>query len=157
VKLQYLSLSPGKKKNHHTIFVLDNLVGAANWKSSIIQHLFTSHRHYGIRILVSSQYPNSISPLIQECSKLAIIFNQTTKMFIKPLFQSYGPHFNSLKEFTDYIWQLPRYCFLLVQIDEYNKAKKYIKVRVPNGKLKIFILMRQINSLINCANKLLPA
>jgi len=87
---------------------------------------------------VSLQYPNSISPLIQECSKLAIIFNQTTKRSIKPLFQSYGLHFNSLKEFTDYISQLPRYCFLLVQTDEYDKAKKYIKARVPNGKLKFF-------------------
>jgi len=55
VKCQYLSLSLEKKKNHHTIFVLDDLVGAANWKSSIIQHLFTSHRHYGISILVSLQ------------------------------------------------------------------------------------------------------
>jgi len=64
VKHQYLSLSPEKKKNHHTIFVLDDLVGTANWKSSIIQHLFTSHRHYDITILVSLQYPNSISPLI---------------------------------------------------------------------------------------------
>jgi len=64
VKHQYLSLSPEKKKNHHTIFVLDDLVGVANWKSSIIQHLFTSHRHHGISILVSLQYPNSISPLI---------------------------------------------------------------------------------------------
>jgi len=54
VKRQYLSLSPEKKKNH-TIFVLDDLVGVANWKSSIFQHLFTSHRHYGITILVSLQ------------------------------------------------------------------------------------------------------
>jgi len=138
VKRQYLSLSPEKRKEHHTIFVLDDLVGAANWKSSIMQHLFTSHRHYGITILVSSQYPNSISPLIRECSKLAIIFNQTTKRSIEPLFQSYGSHFNSLKEFTDYISQLPRYCFLLVQTDEYDRAKKYIKTKVPNGKLKFF-------------------
>jgi len=65
VKHQYLSLSSEKKKNHHTIFVLDNLVGAANWKSSIIQHLFTSRRHYGITILVSLQYPNSISHQIK--------------------------------------------------------------------------------------------
>jgi hypothetical protein len=138
IRAQYLSLPKDRRADHHSLIVLDDLIGSANWRSPMIQHLISCHRHYGISIFLTTQYPNSIPPIIRECSKLALIFHQTTKRSIVPLFESYGSHFNSLREFTDYLSALPKYCFVLVKTDEPDMDKKYFKTKVPDTTLRFF-------------------
>jgi len=51
-----------RRKN--ILLVFDDCIGSVNWKASIVDEVFSNHRHNHVSILVSTQYPNKLPTLI---------------------------------------------------------------------------------------------
>jgi hypothetical protein len=113
------------------LLILDDLLGSANWNKPIMSKLFSCHRHFGISILLTSQYVAKIPPLIRECSWYAFIFAATTHRSLSALYESFGSGFETLHKFKDFLDTLPKYAFVCVDVKEGEASKRYRKLKAP--------------------------
>ena len=102
-----LNLCKKKKEagiDFRVLLILDDILGSIKSKSDTILKLINNHRHFNISVIISSQYPNAISPNIREGCSLAFIFHATTKRAIQALYESYGASdFDKINDFIKFL------------------------------------------------------
>ena len=107
--------------NFRVLFILDDCIGSAQWKSKVFLKLINQFRHYNITLVIATQYCCAITPNIRSNCTLAFIFPSRQKNDIEALYQSYGAgSFNSLQEFTKFLTSLDRYNCLVVDNSNYT-------------------------------------
>lgn len=119
--------------------IFDDCLGSVPWSSKQITSLISTYRHLRVTIFIAAQYTNTIPPIIRECSKYAIVFNQFQKRSIEAIHQSFFPHLDE-KELRRWLQQYCRdYHFLLVDMGKGDPKERY-KVskagRIPSFKLQ---------------------
>jgi len=80
-------------RGKNILLVFDkNCIGLVNWKAPIVEEVFNNHRHNHVFILVATQYPSKLPPLIWKVSWQACIFKQATSWLCRAIHNSYGGH-----------------------------------------------------------------
>lgn len=111
-RTQYAFLLP---ESAPAFLVLDDGMGTVDFNSKIIKKLISLYRHLNLRIIICIQYLNStIPPSIRNCITFAIWFQQSQKIAIKALHDSFGQAgFETLDAFRDFNFLLGKYEFVV--------------------------------------------
>jgi hypothetical protein len=114
------------EKPAKAFIVFDDMVGQVPWESSLLLHLCTTYRWYGLSVFISTQYIYKINPTIRTVCDYAFIWAQDSKRCYDAIYESFGlgfDDFKSFKENLDDIVSEQYWCML------YNKEKRNIEER----------------------------
>lgn len=120
-----------EKNNRKLAFVIfdDCLYDEKQWSSRYLKRLLTTVRHYNIFVIISSQYPNHIPLNVRTLAWHIIIFSGfENKQAINALYESYGQRFNTLYDFKDFLFKIPKYGFVYI-----NRRSDCKKIEVMKG------------------------
>lgn len=132
-----------KEINKKVFIIFDDILGDHIFKSRYFIKICTQFAHYNATVILSTQHCNSVSSLIRSNAIYVAIFQSTTEVSIKAIFQSYGQSFETYNDFKNYMNQnTGNYNFIWVNTTsgEQDLNKKYEKLRcpttLPNFKIK---------------------
>lgn len=104
-------IEAGKKPS--AFIILDDILFGNHWKNEVFLNIMTQVRHWGLTVLLSCQYPQSIPIMIRTNAFQVAVFGAATARALKGLFESYGQMFNSYEEFRRYIMDnTGNHCFV---------------------------------------------
>ena len=114
--------------------IFDDMIGSMNLSSKIMQMLITRYRHFNILLIFAIQYIYKAPPTLRECATFFITFNQSTKISIKAIHETFMQDFETYKKCKDYITSnCKNFHFILVEKDESEKNKyKVLKAPIHN-------------------------
>ena len=84
------------------VLILDDCLGSVPFDSKTFQQLVSTHRHYQITLLISTQSPNKLPNLIRDCCGYSVMLQCRTNRAITGLYDSYGVLFETFKDFKRY-------------------------------------------------------
>jgi len=67
---------PKTKKCPGIAVMLDDMVGAIDWESKWMKHLFATHRHYGIYLFAMTQYIRAIPAFLRRTANYVFVWPQ---------------------------------------------------------------------------------
>ena len=85
------------------LLIFDDMVGAMNFNSDLINQLVTQYRHYNLGVVIATQYCKKIPPTTRESCTKAFILGLNSRDAFKACFESFGQVFQKLNVFQNYI------------------------------------------------------
>ena len=89
-----------KKKVPPNLLVIDDAFGQINWYSKFWSNLISTHRHWGMSILVATQSLSAgghgSSTLLRNCVDMAILYHSSFTNTQKSIYISFGGGFSVL-------------------------------------------------------------
>jgi len=117
-------------RGKNILLMFGDCICSVNWKASIVEEVFSTHRHNHVSILVATQHSKKLPTLICKVSWQACVFKQAIRWSHKAIHDSYGEDYGSVKEFVDYMNSLPKYGFIYVDTTK-SGPEKYKKMKAP--------------------------
>lgn len=113
--------------------IFDDCLPMKAFGTQLWLNLCTQYRHYGLTVILSSQYIFRVPAVTREIASNAIFFKQTTRRSAEALYETYGGNFNNLKQFSDYLNKLEQYQFVSYNPNspETELSKLYPVLRCP--------------------------
>ena len=128
---QYLETLQNAKTIEPNFVVFDDQQGLLNRNDPTLQNFVACHRHFKTTIFWNFQYLYGSSPLIRECTTIAIMFNSKGDRTLRGLYENFGQLFENYQHFKDYFLQLTaeKYVGMLYiyDIDDFDKNYLYWK------------------------------
>ena len=128
---QYLDTLQNADTIEPNFVVFDDQQGLLNRNDPILQNFVACHRHFKCSIFWNFQYLYGSSPLIRECTTIAILFNSKGDRTLRGLYENFGQLFENYQHFKDYFLQLTaeKYVGMLYisDIDDFDKNYLYWK------------------------------
>jgi hypothetical protein len=124
--------------------ILDDMLGQCSVYSNFWTSLISTHRHYNLTLIISSQSITSklTSTLLRECVNISVMFRSVFKNTIVALYECYGQQFEDYNEFLNVYLQVTgkKYHCLMFLNDKESKEKAYYSYiappNVPEFKIK---------------------
>ena len=115
--------------------VFDDQQGLLNRNDPILQNFVACHRHFKCSIFWNFQYLYGSSPLIRECTTIAILFNSKGDRTLRGLYENFGQLFENYQHFKDYFLQLTseKYVAMLYIYDIDDFDKNYLYWKAPSN------------------------
>ena len=115
--------------------ILDDMLGAMSVYSNFWTSLISTHRHYNLTLIISSQSITSkvTSTLLRECVNISVMFRSVFKNTIIALYECYGQQFEDYNEFVNVYLQVTgkKYHSLVFLNDKDSKEKAYFDYIAP--------------------------
>lgn len=86
-----------------TLLIFDDMVGAMNFNSDLINQLVTQYRHYNLGVVIATQYCKKIPPTTRESCTKAFILGLNSRDAFKACFESFGQIFQKFNVFQNYV------------------------------------------------------
>ena len=130
-KLKDYRTKTGKPAKAFIVF--DDMVGQVPWETSLILHLFTTYRWYGLSIFLSTQYIYKINPTVRTVADYAFIWAQDNKRCYDAIYESFGLSFDDFKTFKDNLDAIveEQYACMLYNKEERKVDKRYMAYKAP--------------------------
>lgn len=123
-----------RKQNKHCLIVLDDILGVINFEKegALWKELFSTSRHYNISLIISTQFPTAVTPLMRSNTDYAVFYNQSSMSSLHTLAEEYN-HFDNQKEFIKMIKDKTK-DYGIVVYNNYAKIPNdvYYAVKIPN-------------------------
>lgn len=74
--LAFQNVDPKKRPG---FIIFDDIVAGVPWNNPVVSSFFMNYRHYNLRVLIATQYPNKIPPTIRETATFFVMFNSLTE------------------------------------------------------------------------------
>ena len=131
---QYLETLQNAKKIEPNFVVFEDQQGLLNRNDPILQNFVACHRHFKTSIFWNFQYLYGSSPLIRECTTIAIMFNSKGERTLRGLYENFGQLFENFQHFKDYFLQLTseKYVGMLYIYDIDDFDKNYLYWKAPS-------------------------
>lgn len=100
---ELLNFQKEQEEPGRMLLIFDDMVGAMNFNSPVVNMLVTQYRHYGIGVVIATQYCKKIPPTTRESCSRCFILGLNTKESFKACFESFGQSFSDLKVFQEYV------------------------------------------------------
>ena len=115
--------------------VFDDQQGLLNRNDPVLQNFVACHRHFKTTIFWNFQYLYGSSPLIRECTTIALLFNSKGERTLKGLYENFGQLFENWQHFKDYFLQLTsqKYVAMLYIYDIDDFDKNYLYFKAPSN------------------------
>ena len=128
-----------KKKVPQNLLVIDDALGQINWYSKFWSNLISTHRHWGMSILVATQSlsegGHGSSRLLRNCVDMAILYHSSFINTQKSIYVSFGEWLPSFKEFlaiyTKATKEKGKHYVLAYQAGGEDLASTYFSWRAP--------------------------
>jgi hypothetical protein len=128
-----------KKKVPQNILVIDDALGQINWYSKFWSNLISTHRHWGMSILVATQSLSAggygSSTLLRNCVDMAILYHSSFINTQKSIYIGFGGWLSSFKEFlaiyTKATKEKGKHYALVYQAGGEDLASTYFSWRAP--------------------------
>ena len=127
-----------KEKRVPAFLILDDIIGLMNFNKPLINHLFTTFRHYNITTLLLTQYIYKTPPTIREQANYCFCFNMKQDQSMKAIYETYFcAHFKyeEYKSLQNYHTQ-DHYC-LVIDNKQNDMKKRYMKFKAQPCTQKI--------------------
>ena len=117
----------------HVCLVLDDVLGSVDLRkpqaNPELQRLWSSNRHYKISVLIATQSPKGLPPIIRQNADFAS-FHKSLMSAMQTLWEDYGDR--SKQEWVDFLMGGTRdYQFLLWSAREPDPDKKISAIKIP--------------------------
>jgi hypothetical protein len=119
---------------HNALILFDDCLDGAAFKSQLFTDLCTQYRHYGISLIISTQYIYKIPPTLRETAKYAAIFRQSAYKTIEACYESFGQHFTK-DEWRSYLMHNTgdyRFIFITLDSPSENRSEIYCISKAPD-------------------------
>lgn len=121
-----------KGKPPPIFLILDDLMATAKWDGRLMQHMISCYRHYNLRIIIATQYIKKINPSIRECTRIAVIWPQSTANAIKSIRESFIPEMRHPEELFKGLSQHEAILIFNYDKDIPKSMKKIVPVKAPS-------------------------
>ena len=138
------------------VVIFDDCLDSKTFNSQLFRDLCCNYRHYSISLIVSTQYPYLIPPVLRSTFSYVVIFKQFGKRAIEAVFDSHAQiGFDKLNDFKNYMaTNTGDYKFIFVDnecnYDDINEMYKIMKaparVRKPNFSADVEIQIDQLKN-----------
>jgi hypothetical protein len=122
-------------KHPSGLIVFDDCISGKQWRSPELVSLVTQVRHYGVTVLLSTQYPKAIPPLFHTNSFKTFMFFLGSKSAIQALYEYYGQLIGSFEEWKAFYTNAttPKYHCLVYDArnGSQERASRYQVVMAP--------------------------
>lgn len=75
------------------LLILDDILGSVDFDSAPVVQIFTRYRHLKLTILVATQYPQRITPLIRDNTTYLVMFEQVSMIACRSLRENFCQEF----------------------------------------------------------------
>ena len=93
----YLQGLQNAEKIEPNFVVFDDQQGLINRNDPVLQNFVACHRHFKCTIFFNFQYLYGSSPLIRECTTIAILFNSKGERTLRGLYENFGQLFENFQ------------------------------------------------------------
>jgi hypothetical protein len=124
-----------KNKIFHAVLVFDDLCGVLNGEVGFIENLLTTHRHYNLSILISTQKFKARNSVMRVCCSYMIAFKSLRGDTMKNLFDEFGQEFENFKQFKNHFLKItknPPYNAMFFDSDADGLTNNYFKIKYPD-------------------------
>lgn len=130
---QYLDGLQQLDKIEPNFVIFDDQQGLLNRNCPVLQNFISCHRHFQCSVFWNFQYLFGSSPLIRECTTIALLFNSKGERTLRGLYENFGQLFDNFNHFKDYFLQLTseRYVAMLYISDIDNINENYLYWKAP--------------------------
>ena len=133
----YLDGIKSEKKIVPSFIIFDDIQGLLNANDPVLTSLIACHRHYKISLFFCFQYiyGRASTPLLRECTSIAILFNSKGDRTLRALYENFGQLFDSYAEFKDHFLSLTseKYAAMLYLQDIDNIEDNYLYFKAPTN------------------------
>lgn len=132
--IKWVEFLEKRDKKVPNFIIFDDLVGALNLHSVVLNNFICNHRHYNTTIFICVQYINQgSSTTLRECVDYGIFFNTKTRNSLETIFDNFGQLFENKNEFKDYFLNLTKEKFtaMLFIASEDEVDQNYLKYLAP--------------------------
>ena len=130
--LEKLKNETGKIPPNFVIF--DDQQGLLNRNDPVLTNYVSSHRHYSSSLFFNFQYLFGASPLLRECTTIAILFRSQGHRTLNGLFENFGMLFDDFNEFKEYFLKntKKKYTAVMYLQKIHKKEKNYKQFKAPD-------------------------